>query len=151
MELYVEQMPGMESPHPDGTPAKDTVCLLHKCLEGLKQAGNIWQTRHTEFLLTLIQAVHAINRLRLHRTVRPPHALSCKITASSAYRTLLVVCTDHFFRRFFMTNRAYRTPRKRGSPVPVERSTTGSKMSSAGWKYQVEVSPKRPASASGAR
>ena len=29
------------------------VCLLHKCLEGLKQAGNVWQTTHTAWLIAL--------------------------------------------------------------------------------------------------
>lgn len=50
VELYCEQMPGMEAPGPDGSPPEETVCLLHKCLEGLKQAGNVWQTEHTRAL-----------------------------------------------------------------------------------------------------
>lgn len=50
VELYCEQMPGMEAPGPDGSPPEETVCLLHKCLEGLKQAGNVWQTEHNKAL-----------------------------------------------------------------------------------------------------
>ena len=43
VEMYVEQMPGMET-KTDASGrtwpnTKDVVCLLHKCLEGLKQAG----------------------------------------------------------------------------------------------------------------
>ena len=54
VELHVEQMPGMET-NVDSTgrawPNKsDVVCLLHKCLEGLKQAGNVWQVNHSAFL-----------------------------------------------------------------------------------------------------
>lgn len=51
VETYCEQMPGMEQPGPDGTSKENTVCLLHKCLEGLKQAGNVWQTTHTKAML----------------------------------------------------------------------------------------------------
>ena len=54
VELHVEQMPGMET-NVDSTgrawPNKcDVVCLLHKCLEGLKQAGNVWQVNHSAFI-----------------------------------------------------------------------------------------------------
>tara|TARA_B110000037_G_C17124042_1_gene507194 strand:+ start:176 stop:5869 length:5694 start_codon:yes stop_codon:yes gene_type:complete len=51
VELHVEQMPGMEIAGSwPGATVKNTVCLLHKCLEGLKQAGNIWQTVHSAWL-----------------------------------------------------------------------------------------------------
>ena len=51
VELYVEQMPGMEVAGDWlGATKRNTVCFLHKCLEGLKQAGNIWQTTHSGFL-----------------------------------------------------------------------------------------------------
>ena len=51
VELYVEQMPGMEVAGDwPGATKRNTVCFLHKCLEGLKQAGNIWQTTHSGFL-----------------------------------------------------------------------------------------------------
>ena len=54
VELYCEQMPGMEvAGNFPGATIQNTVCLMHKCLEGLKQAGNIWQTTHTEFLITV--------------------------------------------------------------------------------------------------
>ena len=46
-ELYVEQMPGIDIP---GKPRERFVALLHKALEGLKQAGFLWQTMHTEFI-----------------------------------------------------------------------------------------------------
>ena len=51
VETYCEQMPGMEQPGPEGTSKENTVCLLYKCLEGLKQAGNVWQTTHTQAML----------------------------------------------------------------------------------------------------
>ena len=52
VEIYVEQMPGMETVGDfPGATVENTVCLLHKCLEGLKQAGNVWQTTHTAFLV----------------------------------------------------------------------------------------------------
>ena len=47
-ELYCEQMPGIDIP---GYPRDKWVCLLHKALEGLKQAGFLWQAKHTKFLL----------------------------------------------------------------------------------------------------
>ena len=51
VELYVEQMPGMEVAGDwKGATKENTVCLLHKCLEGLKQAGNVWQYNHSGFL-----------------------------------------------------------------------------------------------------
>ena len=51
VELHVEQMPGMETAGDwKGATKENTVCLLHKCLEGLKQAGNVWQTTHSGFL-----------------------------------------------------------------------------------------------------
>ena len=52
VKLHVEQMPGMEvaGDWPGATKA-NTVCLLLKCLEGLKQAGNVWQRTHTAKLL----------------------------------------------------------------------------------------------------
>ena len=51
VDLHVEQMPGMEvaGDFPGATKA-NTVCKLKKCLEGLKQAGNIWQTTHSAWL-----------------------------------------------------------------------------------------------------
>jgi hypothetical protein len=51
VDLHVEQMPGMEvaGDWPGATKA-NTVCKLKKCLEGLKQAGNIWQTTHSAWL-----------------------------------------------------------------------------------------------------
>ncbi|NCF77925.1 MAG: DDE-type integrase/transposase/recombinase, partial [Proteobacteria bacterium] len=52
VRLYVEQMPGMEVAGDwPGATKENTVCLLHKCLEGLKQAGHIWQTTHTAAIL----------------------------------------------------------------------------------------------------
>ena len=52
VEMYVEQMPGMETAGDfPGATKQNTVCLLHKCLEGLKQAGNVWQTAHTKAIL----------------------------------------------------------------------------------------------------
>ena len=52
VRLHVEQMPGMEVAGDwPGATKENTVCLLHKCLEGLKQAGNIWQTTHTAAIL----------------------------------------------------------------------------------------------------
>lgn len=67
VELLVEQMPGMETAGDwKGATKENTVCLLHKCLEGLKQAGNVWQTVHSRFLnmlklprslCTLIQSI----------------------------------------------------------------------------------------------
>jgi hypothetical protein len=62
VELHVEQMPGMET-NVDSTgrawPNKsDVVCLLHKCLEGLKQAGNVWQVNHSAFLDKLYLPKH---------------------------------------------------------------------------------------------
>ena len=49
---HVEQMPGMEIAGDwPGATKDNTVCLLHKCLEGLKQAGNVWQTTHSHALL----------------------------------------------------------------------------------------------------
>jgi hypothetical protein len=54
VEIYCEQMPGMEVAGDfPGATKENTVCLLHKCLEGLKQAGNVWQTTHTAFLLSV--------------------------------------------------------------------------------------------------
>ena len=51
VEMYVEQMPGTEVAGDwKGATKENTVCLLHKCLEGLKQAGNVWQTTHSSFL-----------------------------------------------------------------------------------------------------
>jgi len=47
-ELYAEQMPGIEIP---GKPRNAWVCLLLKALEGLKQAGFLWQGKHTKFVL----------------------------------------------------------------------------------------------------
>jgi hypothetical protein len=63
VEMYVEQMPGMEVAGDfPGATKENTVCLLHKCLEGLKQAGNVWQTTHSAFLLAvkLYQLFHFI-------------------------------------------------------------------------------------------
>ena len=60
VELYVEQMPGVLAVGDfPGATKENTVCLLHKCLEGLKQAGNVWQTTHSGFLngLTLVKHV----------------------------------------------------------------------------------------------
>ena len=58
VELYVEQMPGMEVAGDfAGATKANTVCLLHKCLEGLKQAGNVWQTTHSAFLHNLTIAL----------------------------------------------------------------------------------------------
>lgn len=54
VELYCEQMYGMEARGANGEDPKDTVCLLHKCLEGLKQAGHIWQTTHSKAILSFI-------------------------------------------------------------------------------------------------
>ena len=52
VELYVEQMPGMEVAGDwPGATKENTVCKLHKCLEGLKQAGHVWQTTHSAALL----------------------------------------------------------------------------------------------------
>jgi len=52
VELVVEQMPGTEiAGNWPGATKENTVCLLHKCLEGLKQAGNIWQVTHTAAIL----------------------------------------------------------------------------------------------------
>lgn len=52
VEIYAEQMPGMEVAGDfPGATKENTVCLLHKCLKGLKQAGNVWQTTHSAFLL----------------------------------------------------------------------------------------------------
>jgi len=49
--LHVEQMPGMKVKGDwKGATVDNTVCLLHKCLEGLKQAGNIWQETHSNWL-----------------------------------------------------------------------------------------------------
>ena len=51
VELFVEQMPGMEVAGDwKGATIHNTVCLLHKCLEGLKQAGNVWQVTHSQFI-----------------------------------------------------------------------------------------------------
>ncbi|NCG05684.1 MAG: hypothetical protein GWP37_01800, partial [Gammaproteobacteria bacterium] len=62
VEMYVEQMPGMETKTdasgrtwPD---TKDVVCLLHKCLEGLKQSGNVWQQGHSAFCDGLVLPKH---------------------------------------------------------------------------------------------
>lgn len=41
-----------------GATKENTVCLLHKCLEGLRQAGNIWQTTHSGWLNGLKLALH---------------------------------------------------------------------------------------------
>ena len=46
-ELYCEQMPCIEIP---GKPRSEYVCLLLKALEGLKQAGFLWQAKHTKFI-----------------------------------------------------------------------------------------------------
>ena len=46
-ELFCEQMPGIEIPD---KPRSDYVCLLLKALEGLKQAGFLWQAKHTKFI-----------------------------------------------------------------------------------------------------
>ena len=52
VKLHVEQMPGMEVAGDwPGATKENTVCLLLKCLEGLKQAGNVWQRTHTAKLL----------------------------------------------------------------------------------------------------
>ena len=54
MKLHVEQMPGMEVAGDwPGATKENTVCLLHKCLEGLKQAGHVWQINHTATLLAI--------------------------------------------------------------------------------------------------
>ena len=51
VDLHVEQMPGMEVAGDwEGATKQNTVCLLKKCLEGLKQAGNVWQANHSSFL-----------------------------------------------------------------------------------------------------
>ena len=56
VELYVEQMPGMEMKGDwKGATIANTVCLLHKCLEGLKQAGNVWQVTHSQWLNDSLQ------------------------------------------------------------------------------------------------
>ena len=53
--LFVEQMPGTEVAGDfPGATKENTVCLLMKCLEGLKQAGNVWQTTHSAFLSGLV-------------------------------------------------------------------------------------------------
>ena len=58
VKLYVEQMPGVEVAGAfPGATVENTVCLLYKCLEGLKQAGNVWQTTHSAFLRGLILVV----------------------------------------------------------------------------------------------
>ena len=93
--LLVEQMPGMETAGDwRGATKENTVCLLKKCLEGLKQSGNVWQRNHNEFL-------DGLNLTKHHCVIRQSPVEPCLFIGHCALGIIaLLVWVDDIFIGF---------------------------------------------------
>ena len=115
VEMYVEQMPGMEvAGEWPGATKENTVCHLHKCLEGLKQSGNVWQRHHTEAMLSFELTSHKLKftQSTIDPTIFVLHAASGLIMVLVWIDDILVGYSDRQLYDSFVALYTARFPSK---------------------------------------